>query len=149
MGIVTLLSGYLLISPLVSSIQNFISPKYYEHIRPTMQVLADSWREGDALFVTAWAEPAFRYYAPFYGLEEVEIVTSEIEDYPDGEKLKSRISPLVGEKRVWVLLSHVYEQGGFNERDYLVTYLDEIGEKRREILKPGTSVYLFFYDLSQ
>lgn len=148
-GVAIVLSGYLLISPLVSSIQNFISPKYYEHIRPTMQVLADSWREGDALFVTAWAEPAFRYYAPFYGLEEVEIVTSEIEDYPDGEKLKSRISPLVGEKRVWVLLSHVYEQGGFNERDYLVTYLDEIGEKRREILKPGTSVYLFFYDLSQ
>ncbi|MFN8463551.1 MAG: hypothetical protein U0X93_17500 [Anaerolineales bacterium] len=23
--------------------------------------------DGDALFVTAWAEPAFRYYAPFYG----------------------------------------------------------------------------------
>lgn len=148
-GIVTLLSGYLLVNPLVTSLQNFVSPKYYEHIRPTMQVLADSWKDGDALFVTAWAEPAFTYYAPFYGLEDVEFVSSEIEDYPDGERLKSRISPLVGEKRVWVLFSHVYEQGGFNERDYLVAYLDQIGEKRREILKPGTSVYLFFYDLSQ
>ncbi len=146
-SIVTLLGGYLLISPLVTSLQNFISPKYYEHIRPAMQVLADSWKDGDALFVTAWAEPAFRYYAPFYGLGEVEIVTSEIDDYPDGEKLKSRIQPLVGEKRVWVLFSHVYEQSGFNERDYLIAYLDEIGEKKREILKPGTSVYLFFYDL--
>ncbi|MFN8463552.1 MAG: hypothetical protein U0X93_17505 [Anaerolineales bacterium] len=38
------------------------------------------------------------------------------------------------------LFSHVYEQGGFNERDYLVAYLNEIGEKRREILKSGTSV---------
>ncbi|MEW6083407.1 MAG: glycosyltransferase family 39 protein [Chloroflexota bacterium] len=148
-GIVTLLSGYLLVNPLVTSLQNFVSPKYYEHIRPTMQVLADSWKDGDALFVTAWAEPAFTYYAPFYGLEDVEVVSSEIEDYPDGERLKSRISPLVGEKRVWVLFSHVYEQGGFNERDYLVAYLDQIGEKRREILKSGTSVYLFFYDLSQ
>lgn len=148
-GITILLSGYLLISPLITSFQNFISPKYYEHIRPTMQVLADSWKDGDALFVTAWAEPAFRFYAPFYGLEGVEYVTSRIEDYPDGEKLKSRISPLVGEKRVWVLFSHVYEQGGFNERDYLVAYLNEIGEKRREILKSGTSVYLFFYDLSK
>ncbi|MBV6450577.1 MAG: hypothetical protein MHPDNHAH_01301 [Anaerolineales bacterium] len=143
-----LLGGYLLISPLVESTQNFISPKYYEHIRPTMQVLADSWKDGDALFVTAWAEPAFRYYAPFYGLENVEYVSSRIEDYPDGEALKRRISPLVGKKRVWVLFSHVYEQGGFNERDYLVAYLDSIGEKRREILKSGTSVYLFFYDLS-
>lgn len=148
-GVMIVLSGYLLISPLITSFQNFVSPKYYEHIRLTMQVLADSWKDGDALFVTAWAEPAFRFYAPFYGLEEVEIVTTEIEDYPDGEKLKSRISPLVGEKRVWVLFSHVYEQSGFNERDYLVAYLDEIGEKRREILKPGTSVYLFFYDLSK
>ncbi|RIK31413.1 MAG: hypothetical protein DCC56_04305 [Anaerolineae bacterium] len=144
-----LLGGYLLINPLITSTQNFISPKYYEHIRPTMQALADSWKDGDALFVTAWAEPAFRYYAPFYGLENVEYVSSRIEDYPDGETLKRRISPLVGEKRVWVLFSHVYEQGGFNERDVLVAYLDSIGEKRREILKSGTSVYLFFYDLSK
>ncbi|HQV94036.1 MAG TPA: hypothetical protein PLA27_01945 [Anaerolineales bacterium] len=148
-GITILLSGYLLVNPFLTSFQNFISPKYYEHIRPTMQVLADSWKDGDALFVTAWAEPAFRYYAPFYGLEDVKYVSSRIEDYPDGEKLRSRISPLVGEKRVWVLFSHVYEQGGFNERDYLVAYLDEIGEKRREIQKSGTSVYLFFYDLSR
>lgn len=148
-GVAILLGGYLLFNSTVESLQNFISPKYYEHIRPTMQVLADSWQDGDALFVTAWAEPAFRFYAPFYGLEEIEITRTEIEDYPDGEKLKSRISPLVGEKRVWVLFSHVYEQAGFNERDYFVAYLDEIGEKRREILKPGTSVYLFFYDLSR
>jgi Dolichyl-phosphate-mannose-protein mannosyltransferase len=143
------LSVYLLISPLITSIQNFISPKYYEHIRPTMQVLADSWKDGDALFVTAWAEPAFRFYAPFYGLEGIEVVSTEIEDYPDGEKLTSRLDPLIGENRVWVLFSHVYEQGGFNEREYLTAYLDQIGGKRREILKPGTSVYLFFYDLTR
>ena len=141
--------GYLVINPLIESSRNFISPKYYEHIRPTMQVLADSWKDGDVLFVTAWAEPAFRFYAPFYGLERVEITSSEIEDYPDGEKLKSRIDPLIGQKRVWALFSHVYEQGGFNERDFLVAYLDQIGVQRREILRPGTSVYLFFYDLSR
>ena len=148
-GMVLVLGGYLIFNPLVTSIQNFISPKYYEHIRPTMQVLSESYKEGDAIFVTAWAEPAFRYYAPFYGLQGIEFVTSEIEDYPDGEKLKARIDPLIGQKRVWVLFSHVYEQGGFNERNYLVAYLDEIGGKRREILRPGTSVYLFFYDLSK
>jgi hypothetical protein len=147
-GTAIVLGGYMMINPLITSVQNFISPKYYEHIRPVMQVLSESFREGDAIFVTAWAEPAFRFYAPFYGLEEVEVVSSEIEDYPNGEKLKARIEPLIGERRVWVLFSHVYEQGGMNERDFLVAYLDEIGEKRREILKPGTSVYLFFYDLN-
>jgi hypothetical protein len=148
-AVAALLGGYLFLQPFVTSFNNFISPKYYEHIRPTMQVLADSWKDGDALFVTAWAEPAFRYYAPFYGLEGVEITSNEIGDYPNGEQLKSRFDPLIGEKRVWVLFSHVYEQEGFNERDFLVAYLDEIGEKRREILKSGTSVYLFFYDLSR
>jgi hypothetical protein len=143
------LGGYVLISPLLTSAQNFLAPKYYEHIRPTMQVLADSWKDGDALFVTAWAEPAFKFYAPFYGLEGIAITSTKIEDYPDGEKLTSRLDPLIGKKRVWVLFSHVYEQGGFNEREYLLAYLDQIGEKRREILKPGTSVYLFFYDLSR
>lgn len=146
---ITALGGYLIINPLVTSVQNFFSPKYYEHIRPAMQVLSESFKDGDAIFVTAWAEPAFRYYAPFYGLEGAEIITSEIADYPNEEKLRSRIEPLIGQKRVWVLFSHVYEQGGLNERDYLTAYLDQIGEKRREFLKPGTSVYLFFYDLSR
>jgi len=149
MGGTIVLGGNVLISPLLTSAQNFLAPKYYEHIRPTMQVLADSWKDGDALFVTAWAEPAFKFYAPFYGLEGIAITSTKIEDYPDGEKLTSRLDPLLGKKRVWVLFSHVYEQGGFNEREYLLAYLDQIGEQRREILKPGTSVYLFFYDLSR
>ena len=144
-----LLSGYVLISPLSTSFENFTSPKYYEHIRPTMQVLSDSWKDGDALFVTAWAEPAFKFYAPFYRLDGVEVVSTEIEDYPSGDQLKSRLDPLIGRKRVWVLFSHVYEQGGLNERDTLVAHLDSIGEKRREILNSGTSVYLFLYDLSK
>jgi hypothetical protein len=149
MVVTIVVGGYLILNPVITSIQNFISPKYYEHIRPTMQVLSESYKDGDALFVTAWAEPAFRFYAPFYDLDGIEFVSTRIEDYPDGEKLKSSLDPLIGEKRVWVLFSHVYEQGGFNERDYLTAYLDQIGEKRREILKSGTSVYLFFYDLSK
>ncbi|HLA07700.1 MAG TPA: glycosyltransferase family 39 protein [Anaerolineales bacterium] len=144
-----LLGGYLLIAPAIVSLENFISPKYYEHIRPTMSYLSESWKEDDVIFVSFWAEPAFRFYAPFYGLEGIEFESSEYEDYPDPQKLKSRIEPLLGQKRVWVLFSHVYEEAGFNERDFLVSYLNEVGEQRREILKPGTSVYLFFYDLSR
>jgi len=148
-SVTTLLSGYLLISPFATSFENFISPKYYEQIRPAMQVLADSWKDGDSLFVTSWAEPAFKFYAPFYRLEQAAVVSSKVEDYPNGEQLKSSIDSLIGYKRVWVLFSHVYEQSGFNERDYLIAYLNSIGEKRREFIKPGTSVYLCLYDLSQ
>ncbi len=50
-------------------------------------------------------------------------------------------------ERVWFLFSHVYEQGDFNERDYILNYLDSIGELSREFRVPGTSVYLYLYDL--
>ncbi|MFN8387616.1 MAG: hypothetical protein U0X92_14525 [Anaerolineales bacterium] len=98
----------------------FHFPKYARTHPPDDVSPADSWKDGDALFVTAWAEPAFRYYAPFYGLEDVEYVSSRIEDYPDGERLKSRISLARRKEARLGLVLPRHEQGGFNERDYLV-----------------------------
>jgi hypothetical protein len=141
------LSGYLLYSPFTTALQDFVSPKYFEHIRPSMDYLSASWKDGDVIFVSFWAEPAFRFYAPFYDLENIQYVSSDFEDYPNPQALKSRFEPLLGQGRVWVLFSHVYENAGFNERDFLTAYLDEIGMKRREFRRPETSVYLFLYDL--
>jgi hypothetical protein len=45
------------------------------------------------------------------------------------------------------LFSHVYEREEFNERDYVLNYLNENGEKKREFRVPGTSVFLYLYDL--
>jgi hypothetical protein len=41
----------------------------------------------------------------------------------------------------------VYEKGDFNEKDFVLRYLDQIGEKRREFRLPGTSVFLYLYDM--
>jgi hypothetical protein len=46
-------------------------------------------------------------------------------------------------------VTHVYETKGFNEKDFLMSSLDALGENKREFKSPGTSVYLFLYDLSQ
>lgn len=143
------LSGWLLYSPTSLSAQNFITPKYFEHIRPYMDYLSASWRDGDELFVSFWAEPAYQFYAPFYRLENLTYLTSQLEDYPNAEALLTRLDPFRGHKRLWILFSHVYEQGDFNERDVVIAYLDTMGEKRRELRIPDTSVYLFLYDLSQ
>ncbi len=59
----------------------------------------------------------------------------------------SHLDPMDGESRVWILITHVYERDDFNEKDYLLSYLDTIGKKKREFRSPGTSVYLFLYDL--
>ena len=143
------LSAYLLYGPLSTSIPLFLTPKYFEHMRPYIDYLSASWKKDDELFVSFWAEPAFQYYAPFYHLEDVQYISSVEEDYLNPQILQSRFAPLLGKKRVWILFSHVYEQGNFNERDFVIAYLDEIGTKTREFRVPNASVYLFLYDLSK
>jgi hypothetical protein len=148
-GIIALLIGsYLLYSPVSESIGNFRTPKYYEHIRPSMATLADNWEAGDVLFISNGAVPAFRFYAERYGLGDIKFQPSTASDYLAPSNILSHIKPLDRESRVWVLITHVYEKNDFNERDFILTYLDTIGDKKREFRSPGTSVYLFLYDLS-
>ncbi len=45
------------------------------------------------------------------------------------------------------MFSHVYERGDFNEKDFILNYMDKTGEKKREFRVPGTSVLLYLYDL--
>jgi hypothetical protein len=144
-----LLAGYLFYGPLLTSTENFLAPKYFEHIRPTMETLRESWKEGDALYVSNGALPAFRFYAPFYGLETIPYEFGERDDYKNPPLLLSRFEPLKGQPRVWILLSHVYERDGFNEREFVLKYLNEAGEKKREFRVPGTSVFLYLYGLGK
>jgi hypothetical protein len=144
-----ILAGFLLYGPVVTSLQSFVAPKYFEHIRPAMEHLRESWKDGDALYVSYGALPAFRYYAPFYGLENISYESGQREDYPKPENILRQLGSFMGSPRVWVLLSHVYEEGDFNERDYLLAYLDQIGKQRREFRMPGTSVFLYLYDLRE
>jgi len=142
-----LLASYLIYGPLSTSIANFVNPKYFEHIRPTMETLRDSWKDGDAMFVSYGALPAFRFYAPFYGLEDISYEIGKREDYKDPQNILSQLDSFKGQPRVWILLSHVYEKGDFNEKDFILNYLNQIGEKKREFRVPGTSVFLYLYDL--
>lgn len=146
-SVTIVLAGFLLYGPLLTSVQSFVAPKFFEHIRPTMEHLRDSWKEGDALFVSNGALPAFRYYASFYGLEEIPYEYGWREDYRDPQKIVSQLDAFDGQPRTWILLSHVYEKDGFNEREFILDTLDQAGEKRREFRVPGTSVFLYLYDL--
>jgi len=142
-----ILSGYLLYGPLVTSTGYFIKPKYFEHIRPSMGFLQEVWHSGDAIYVSNGAVPAFEYYAPIYGLKDVNYISSPREDYKAPNNILSKLDTLKGKPRVWVLMSHVYEKGDFNEKDFILNYLNQVGEKKREFRVPGTSVYLYLYDL--
>ena len=144
---VLLLAGFLLYGSITTSIQNFLEPKYFEHIRPTMDFVREAWKDGDVLYVSHGALPAFRFYAPFYRLEDIAYEFGKREDYKNPQNLLSQLDSFQGRPRVWILLSHVYERGEFNEREFVLNYLDQIGEKQREFRLPGTSVFLYLYDL--
>jgi len=147
---VLLISGYFLYGAVPRTVEQFVSPKYFEHIRPTMDYLKGSWRDGDTIFVTNGAVPAFEYYAPFYHLEDVPYLSSKQANYETPNVILQQIDTLKGRPRVWILMSHVYEQGNFNEKDFLLDYLNKKGTKVREFHHQlGTSVYLYLYDLSK
>jgi hypothetical protein len=148
-GIIAILvSLYLLYPPADEAIRDFFNPKYFEHIRPSMATLSENWKEGDTLFVSSGAVPAFRFYADRYGLGDVDYQTSDASDYLKPENIVSHLQALDGQSRAWILITHVYETKDFNEKDFLLSSLDAIGEHKREFRSPGTSVYLNLYDLS-
>jgi len=80
-------------------------------------------------------------------LEDISYEFGKREDYKDPQNILSQLDSFKGQPRVWILLSHVYEKGDFNEKDFILNYLNQIGEKKREFRVPGTSVFLYLYDL--
>jgi uncharacterized membrane protein len=144
---IVFLADFLIYGPLFTSVQNFVEPKYFEHIRPSLETLRDSWKDGDAMYVSYGALPAFRFYAPFYGLETIPYEFGEREDYQNSQNIMNELDSFKGQSRAWILLSHVYEKGDFNEKDFILKTLNQIGEKKREFRVPGTSVFLYLYDL--
>jgi hypothetical protein len=126
--------------------QDFRAPKMSEHIRPTMESLRDSRRDGDLIYVYSWAEPAVRFYAPKYGFTLSDFILGA-DHHENPDLYRAELDALRGNGRVWFLFSHVYEDGDFNEREFILNYLDSIGELSRAYHLPGTSVFLYLYDL--
>jgi hypothetical protein len=147
--VVLALSGFVLYSPITRALEQFITPKYFEHIRPAIGFLQGAWKEEDSMFISNGAVPAFEFYAPIYALNKILYTAGQREDYADPDAILRQIKTLQGHERVWVLISHVYEKGNFNEKDFLLSYLDQVGSKKREFREPGTSVYLYLYNLSK
>lgn len=140
------LAGAFIFAPFSLACETFTAPKMREHIRPAMEYLREHHRDGDLVYLYYWAEHAVRFYAPKYGFEMSDFIIGA-DHHSNPERYRADLDALRGRERVWVLFSHVYQDGDFNERDFILEYLDSIGKLSREIRFPGTSVYLYLYDL--
>ncbi len=145
---VCVLALVLLAGPASKALENFSEPRMQENMHPAMRVLRAQHRPGDLIYVYYAAMPAFRYYVPFYGFGEEQFRAGEISYYRFLAPTLADIDTLRGNPRVWVLFSHVYEEDGVNEREAVLTYIDEqkMGKCRIESREPGTSVLLYLCD---
>lgn len=141
------LVGYLTFPPLNFAVELALKPKMAEHIAPTMAYLKTNYHEGDVIYLYRMSVPAFRYYAPKYGLESVSLLTgSDFHGYLENYCVE--LKQLAGTKRAWLLFSHLTDYEYLDERDSILNCANQIGDKKREFSEPGTSINLFLYDLT-
>jgi hypothetical protein len=137
-------AGWMLYNPTLVSSDNFITPRYNEHIRPAMAYLQKNYKPGDVIYVYYWTVPAFYFYTPYYGFSENDFIAGK---QPDLASVTMEISQLDGNSRVWVIFSHL-PPNGVVKKDKILDSLNHIGQLKQKFIKPGTNVFLYLYDLS-
>lgn len=141
---VSLFAFYVLLFPTQEAFAKLEKPLTREHIRPAMKHLAENYREGDVVYLYYFSEPAYLFYAPKYGLDEIPYVLGE-NHQGEPELYKSDIDALDIHGRAWFLFTHVYEVAEINEEMYITEYLKDVAQKKRNFLYPGSSVSLYLY----
>jgi hypothetical protein len=133
--------GLLLFGPVVTSARTLVQPRAVEEARPVLEHVKERWRADDCLYLYYRAWPAFLYYAPRVDFPrgDYRVGTDSRDDW---SKYRPDLRQLRGRKRVWILLTHIHSE----ERQYLLTCLDEMGARLETYATPGAAVYL--YDLS-
>jgi len=141
-----LFAVHLMWAPVGISLDEFANPKYREHIKPTLEYLSNYIKDDDLIYVYHNTGPAFRFYAPKFGLDTANYIIGNDHSF-EPEEYRDELDMLVGNKRVWLIFSHVYEEDDFNEKDYIIAYADQIGDKIREFRVSSTSIFLYLYDV--
>lgn len=137
--------GLLFIHPLISATDNFLRPHVAEEIRPVIGYIRQNYQNDDELYVYYGARPAFLYYGEKYGFND--------EDYIPGNAWRddwgnyiAEVDKLNGNKRIWILFSHVWDGNGVDEQKLFLNLLDGMGTRLDSFAMPGAAAYL--YDLS-
>ena len=122
-----------------------------DDIRPVLAYVAKNRLPGDIVYVFYKTDPAFHYYAPFYGLETGNIVVgvNDPRKRVALQNFEDDVDKLVGNKRVWFVFSEVVDCPNCQPEDTQSFYLDHInkfGVMIDSFKGSGTGTYL--YDLS-
>jgi hypothetical protein len=126
--------------PAARAVAGIIWPGQKEESRPVFAYVAQHRRPGDGLYLSRYAYPAFRYYGPGYGLDQMEIMRGAAWR-GDATQYEGALQRLSGRGRVWFVFSHV-EPG---EQEAYLRGLDRLGTRLDSFHRPEAAAYL--YDL--
>jgi hypothetical protein len=141
--------GLLLIYPLNVTIDNILDPYSKQEIKPVIEYVRENQQDEDVLYIYYGAGPAFEYYSARYGYNVNDYVVGicSKENWENWNNYINELHMLRGNKRIWILFSHVCTWTGVDEEKFFLLHLDDMGTRLDSFKSAGASVYL--YDLSQ
>jgi hypothetical protein len=140
------LLAWVAITPASHGAEYLWKPRLVEEMKPIMSYLSEHRRHNDAVYVYYAAAPAFRYYLPFYNLDEVHVLWGTTNrEHPADYFLE--LNKLRGRGRVWIVFSHNFNGNATDEKTLFLDYLEEIGKRSEKFNTDGA--WLALYDLQQ
>ncbi len=130
--------------PVGNASYHLIRPRAPEEFRPAMEYLNDRYQVEDIVYVYYASANAFQYYTYRLGFTPEHRIG--IESRANWSAYKNDLALLLGQKRVWVIMSHIARTFGVDEEKLFETYLNDLGKQIEHRQFPGAAVFL--YDLS-
>jgi hypothetical protein len=122
-----------------------------EDIRPVIEYVSEKRMPDDSLYVFHSTDPAFHYYAPFYGLDTGKVIIGY--DTPRKrvalQAFYDDVNRLLGNDRVWFIFSEILDCvdcEGEGTQAFYIDYLNSLGTMLDSFDGAGANVYL--YDLN-
>jgi hypothetical protein len=139
------LIAVLLVPLSINAAHYILHPRTREESRPAIQYIQQHRQPDDTLYVYQGAQQAFAYYSKMLDIDGSAI--SGVDARGDWNLYAGDTSKLQGNKRVWLLFSHVRVTNGIDEEQFLLYQLNRIGKQLDSFSAGSATAYL--YDLGK
>jgi MFS family permease len=143
---ITLL-GLMFLHPVMWAGYHVVHPRYEEEIKPELRYLEKNRQPGDVIYIYYGAKPAFTYYARRYGWDVDDCCIVGARSREDWDGYEQDLEQLRGQRRAWIVFSHIFDWKEVDDRALFLQLLDNIGERLDGFETHGAAIYL--YDLSR
>ena len=140
-----LLLGLMFLHPVMWAGYHVIRPRYEEELKPELTYLQEQAQAGDVIYLYYGAKPAFTYYARRFGWDLDECCIVGERSRKDWDGYERDLRRLEGQRRVWIVFTHIYDWKSVDERVLFLHYLDNLGVRLDGFETTGAAIYL--YDL--